>query len=216
VTKIKICGLKDTEHALFAASDGADFLGLVFAPSRRQVSEEQALVIAKAIRILHYHPKIAGVFVDAPTSEVNRIANSCSLDFVQLSGNETYEYCLEIERPIIKAYPVSNTSTAKLILEKMAEGQRILAGKEIIFLLDTQIGDSYGGKGKTFDWQVAKEISARFPVIVAGGLNPANVGELIEEVNPWGVDVSSGVESNGEKDSFKIAAFIESVRNSRR
>ncbi len=214
MTKIKICGLKDTEHALTAALGGADFLGLVFAASRRRVSEIEALRIVEAVKRIESPLMIAGVFVDAPVSEVNRIAESCSLDLVQLSGNETLEYCLEIERPVIKAIPVSTTITAREIIEKIVEGKKVLAGKEVFFLLDTQIGDSYGGTGKTFDWQVAKEVASRLPIIVAGGLNPDNVGKLIEDVNPWGVDVSTGVESQGQKDTDKILAFIKAVRNS--
>ena len=83
---------------------------------------------------------------------------------------------------------------------------------ELICLLDTKVEDAYGGTGQAFNWQLAKDVSARFPVLVAGGLTPANVGRLVEEVQPWGVDVSSGIESHSQKDTAKIIDFIEAVR----
>ena len=91
-------------------------------------------------------------------------------------------------------------------------GYRLLPRQNLVCLLDSQVGDTYGGTGQAFDWQLAKEVSARFPVIIAGGLTPANVGQLVKEVQPWGVDVSTGVETNGRKDTAKISAFIKAVR----
>ncbi len=211
MTHIKICGLSDAEHALVAASAGADYLGIIFAKSRRRVSLEQALLIVESVHRLEHPPKVVGVFANSPASEVNRIAHSCRLDRVQFSGDETYEYCLEIAYPLIKVIHIPAASTSEEILSKIAEGYRIMAGKEIMFLLDSLGRNAYGGTGESFDWQLAKKVSAHFPVIIAGGLTPLNVGELIREVHPLGVDVSSGVESNYQKDSAKILAFIKAV-----
>jgi len=91
-------------------------------------------------------------------------------------------------------------------------GYRLYSEREFICLLDSKTKEAYGGTGETYDWQLAKEVSARFPMMVAGGLTPANVGQLVKEVRPWGVDVSTGVETNGRKDASKIRAFVEAVR----
>jgi phosphoribosylanthranilate isomerase len=212
--KIKICGLMEAEHALAAAEAGADFLGLIFAPSSRRITEEQALTIVKAVRRLNHAPATVGVFVNIPASDVNRIAGECGLDRVQLSGDESPEYCREIDYPVIKALHISHGKDAKTVSEEI-ESYRILnPAKEILFLLDTKIEQAYGGTGKPFDWRLAREISKKYDVIVAGGLNPANVAGLIGETAPWGVDVSSGVENNGKKDPDKIKAFIQIARNS--
>jgi len=212
VTKIKICGISDTQHILAAAKAGANFIGLVFAPSKRQVSIEQAVKLVKAAHEQRPGPVVVGVFVNSTPDEVNHIAELCQLDWVQLSGDETWHYCQQVERPIIKAIRVSTTRTAKTTLAEIAAGYQLISRQEVVCLLDSQVGDSYGGTGQAFNWQLARDVSAEFPVIVAGGLNAANVGQLVSKVHPWGVDVSTGVESNGRKDPEKITAFIESVR----
>ena len=211
MTKIKICGLSEVQHALAAAEAGADFLGLVFAPSRRQVSAEKALQVVEAVRALKPSQVVVGVFVNSAADEVNRIADYCHLDWVQLSGDETWHYCQQIERPIIKTVHVSNTRTSEEISSEIAIGHQLLPQKDFVCLLDSRVADTYGGTGQAFDWQLAREVSATFPVLIAGGLNPTNVGQMIREIQPWGVDISSGVETNGQKDTAKIKAFIQVV-----
>jgi phosphoribosylanthranilate isomerase len=213
VTGIKICGLSEIESAIAAGKAGADFLGLVFASSRRQVSPEKALPIVEAVDNLKPCPEIVGVFVNSPAKEINRIADYCRLDRVQLSGDESWQYCREIERPVIKVIHITAATEVDQVLNEIETGYRSGLKYDPVCLLDTGVGDDYGGTGQTFNWQLAGGVSARFPVIVAGGLTPANVGQLVREVHPWGVDVSTGVETNGRKDIAKIVAFIEAVRS---
>jgi len=212
MTKIKICGLSAIGHALMAKKAGADFIGLVFAPSRRQIKPERARELVQAVRRLGRKPAVAGVFVNQPAEEVNRIADYCQLDWVQLSGHESWAYCQEIKKPIIKVIHVSPSTTVEEVLSNIETGYRMLAKKEFVCLLDAEVGGAYGGTGQTFDWELARMVSAKFPVMVAGGLNPTNVGQLLKAIRPWGVDVSSGVETDGQKDPAKIRAFIEAVR----
>ena len=211
MTKIKICGLSDFETAFAAIQSGADSIGMVFAPSQRQIPIEEAIHLIRSIHNLKPRPVIVGVFVNRVATGVNRVAELCGLDWVQLSGTETWEYCKQIERPIIKAIHISGQKSEEVMAE-IEKGQQVLETRELICLLDTASKEAYGGTGQTFDWKVAKEVAARFPVMIAGGLTPENVGQLVKEVQPWGVDVSSGVETNGLKDPTKIAAFIQAVR----
>ncbi|MDO8716277.1 MAG: phosphoribosylanthranilate isomerase [Dehalococcoidales bacterium] len=213
MTRVKICGLSDFDHTLAAIRGGAEFIGMVFAPSPRQIPIEEAIHLIRSIHNLKPRPAVAGVFVNRVATGVNRVAELCDLDWVQLSGTETWEYCKQIERPIIKAIHISGQNSEEVMAE-IEKGHQILGTRELIYLLDTASKETYGGTGQTFDWKVAKEVAARFPVMIAGGLTPDNVDQLIEEVQPWGVDVSSGVETNGLKDITKIAAFIEAVRRS--
>ena len=213
MTKVKICGLTEVEPALATAGCGADYLGLVFAPSRRRILPEKAGEIVNAVREAGYRSSIAGVFVNSAAAEVNLIAESCRLDWVQLSGNETWEYCLDIQRPVIKTMHISEACIPGDIIHNIEKGYRLLSRERLMILLDTQGIEAYGGTGRIFDWQIAKEISRLFPVIVAGGLTPENAGKLVREVSPWGVDVSSGVETGGRKDVQKIRDFIYRVKD---
>ena len=216
MTRVKICGITQTAHALAAADTGADFIGLVFAPSKRLVDIEQAKEIVAVVKG-HGERKIltVGVFVNAPAAEVNRIAEYCGLDRVQLSGDEPLDYLRDIERPVIKAVRVRRGQSSQDVLSELAPGYQKL-GADLIYLLDCYASGSYGGSGKAFDWRVAQEAAQRFPVIIAGGLSAQNVGEAMILTRPWGVDVSSGVESEGVKDILRIKAFMEAVRKADR
>ena len=213
MTRVKICGIRDKTHALAAVEAGADFIGLVFAPSQRQVSPQKALPLVEVVRGLRSRPAVVGVFVNAAAQEVNHIADYCQLDWVQLSGDETWRYCQELKKAIIKVIHVSSGQKTDEILADIETGYQLLPEKELVCLLDSGVGGAYGGTGQVFNWQLAREVSVRFPVMIAGGLTPANVGQLVREVQPWGVDVSTGVESNGLKDASKIRAFVKAVRS---
>lgn len=211
MTRVKICGIRDKTHALAAVEAGADFIGLVFAPSQRQVSPAQACEIASAVKKSSDATKVVGVFVNAPASQVNEIADFCALDWVQLSGDESWEYCREVVEPVIKAIRIGRQSPEELYVE-LSAGGKLLPAQRFITLLDSQVEGKYGGTGESFNWNLAQQVAKRFPVIIAGGLDPKNVARLIETVRPWGVDVSSGVETGGVKDIAKIRTFIKEVR----
>ena len=211
MTRIKICGIREEVHALAAVENGADFVGFVFASTRRQVSPAKAREIVGTVKKNGSAIKPVGVFVDAPASEVNKIADFCGLDWVQLSGNESWEYCRQIARPIIKAFRIGQQLREEINAE-LTVGLKTLSPQRFITLLDSQVEGKYGGTGIAFNWRLVQQVAKGFPVIIAGGLNPENVAQAIEITTPWGVDVSSGVETDGTKDIAKIKAFIEAVR----
>ncbi|OIP28539.1 MAG: hypothetical protein AUK39_00305 [Dehalococcoidia bacterium CG2_30_46_19] len=211
MTRVKICGITEESHALAAVGAGADFIGLVFAPSSRRITPAKAYEIASAVKKNSNTTKVVGIFVNAPQSMVNKVADFCGLDWIQLSGDESWEYCRDVIKPIIKAIPVEQQSPEE-IYAKLSAGSKLLSTQRFITLLDSQANGKYGGTGLTFDWEIAQQVARRFPVIIAGGLNSENVAQAIELVAPWGVDVSSGVEVDGIKSPAKIRAFIEAVR----
>jgi phosphoribosylanthranilate isomerase len=214
MTRIKICGIRDETHALAAVEAGADFIGLVFAPSKRQISPARAREITDAVKKSSATTKVVGVFVNAPVFQINEIADFCALDVVQLSGTESWEDCNKIANPVIKAIRVGRQSPEDICAE-LSAASSLLDGRRFVTLLDSEVEGKYGGTGESFNWDLAQQVAKKFQVIIAGGLTPANVGRLVREVQPWGVDVSTGVESNGLKDASKIRAFIEAVRSTR-
>jgi phosphoribosylanthranilate isomerase len=213
MTRIKICGITNLTQAIAANSAGADYIGLVFAPSRRQITPEKAREIINTLHRLACSLITVGVFVNSSAKEVNEIAESCQLDWVQLSGDEDWDFCRHINRPVIKAFHISTRTTARDVMKQIEDGYSRMSKESLICLLDAHVKGAYGGTGQVFNWQVAEEVSRQVPIIAAGGLTPENIDQLLQRVKPWGVDVSSGVETAGCKDILKITDFITKVRN---
>jgi phosphoribosylanthranilate isomerase len=222
MTLVKICGISEPRHARAAAALGADFVGVVFAPSRRQVTMGQGKQIATALgkgtdrppaaatteaveeALRSRRPLLVGVFADQDAETINGIAEECGLDLVQLSGSEPWEMCAQLNRPVLKCTKVRQGQQDEDVLAEIGEGGLVL--------LDPYAEGSYGGAGVTLDWAVAGQVASRHPVMMAGGLTPENVAEAVRTVHPWAVDVSSGVETEGAKDVWKIRAFIEEAK----
>ncbi len=200
--KAKICGLRDLENARAAVEAGADFVGFVFAPTRRYVSPDLA---ASIVRQLPGSVQKVGVFVDEDPEIIRLVARTCCLDYVQLCGDESPDFCRELGVPVVKSLRVRG-------LEVAEEVERY-AGAVAWCILDGFQANSHGGTGTAFDWEIARPIARRRPVMIAGGLTPENVAVAISIARPWGVDVSSGVETDGQKDAAKIAAFVKAVRD---
>jgi phosphoribosylanthranilate isomerase len=209
---IKICGVRSPEIARVVAENGADLMGLIFAPSRRLVAEAQAQQIVAALAEAgKSRPKVVGVFVNERVETMNRLADSVGLDFVQLSGDEAAEIHGDISRKIIKALRLPAGMSFD---EARREAERYLdcAVPAWALLLDTHVSGSYGGNGIQGDWEVARQLAERYPIILAGGLHPDSVSEALVTTRPFGVDVSSGVETDGVKDPVKIRQFIAAAR----
>lgn len=199
--KVKICGITSLEDALAAVEARADALGFVFVEkSPRCVSPQKAAAI---IATLPPFVQTVGLFVDDDPERINWTADFCGLDVIQLHGEESPDFCTEIRRRIIKVFRVKDAAS----LSSLARYQ--VAG----YLLDAWSPDAHGGTGTTFDWSLARELTGSRPIILAGGLSPDNVREAIDIVRPYGVDVSSGVESSpGKKDLEKVRKFIAEVK----
>lgn len=200
-TRIKVCGVTSVEEALEAVNAGADALGLVFyAPSKRFVTVRKAREIATAIPPFI---TLVGLFVDAEESVIREVLDQVPLDLLQFHGNETDQECERWRRRYIKALRVRPGTS----VEESAAAYPGACG----LLLDSYRKGIPGGTGEAFDWQLIPD-SLDKPVILAGGLNPENVSQAIEQVAPFAVDVSSGVENDRGKDPEKMKAFVEAVK----
>ncbi len=237
MTRVKICGCMRVADAVAAAEAGADFIGIIFAGSRRRVSPEEAALIAAAVggvqreieqqeppplhpgrfegvdawfqhgaealdRLLaRKRPLVVGVFEDQPIDEVNAVAEEAGLDLVQLSGGEPWSDCLLATRQAVKALRPRPGVSADALLATAEPGAALA------LMLDPS-----RGAGVAADRALARDVAARVPLWLAGGLSPDNVAATIREVRPWLVDVSSGVETDGAKDPAKIAAFVRAAK----
>ncbi len=237
MTRVKICGCMRSEDALAAKEAGADFIGLMFAPeSRRRLSIEQAQAVIAALgtplsanrpetdrafegdaiawfrhgaealdRLLAgKRPLAVGIFEDQTMDEINAIADECGLDLIQLSGRpsrEGWADCLRANRPVIKTIEPSPGDGSASVIDGLVSGTAVAC------LLDVS-----RGRGVAVDRAQAAALAARLPVWLAGGLTPENVSDAVREVQPWAVDVSSGVETDGAKDAAKIHAFVQAAK----
>ncbi len=200
--KIKICGITNSEDALFCAEKGTDALGFIFyEKSRRFVSPGKAAEI-----ISHLPPFVSkvGVFVNESRDRIMKTGKLCGLDYLQFHGDETPEFVDSFEGfPVIKVISVNDERS----IEKMAYYNCSS------FLLDTFSKDARGGTGKTFNWNLALKAKEYGRVILSGGLGPENVAEAIDKVSPYAVDASSLLESKpGKKDHVAVADFIKNCR----
>lgn len=202
-TRVKFCGCTSPEDAAMAAVVGADAIGLIFAPSPRRVSFEDA---ASIVRDLPPLVTRVGVFVDPTLDDVARARAAVPGLLVQLSGSETPESALELGASF-KAIHVA--PEGELFEELRA---RAAAYPGALPLFDTRIAGLAGGTGVAFDWTTLAKLAQLRPIVVAGGLTPQNVGECVRAVRPYTVDVRSGVETDGRKDRAKMEAFIAAVR----
>ncbi|MHC4661950.1 MAG: phosphoribosylanthranilate isomerase [Planctomycetota bacterium] len=201
---VKICGLTRLEDALAAGDAGADMLGFVFAESPRRIRPEDAALI---IRELPEHVSKVGVFVDEEVRTITEIIRACRLDLVQLHGSETPEYAENLPVSFIKAFRLKDESVLNAIRSFSTQ----------VSLVDSYDRQFNGGTGRKADWLIARKASMLGKIILAGGLTPENVAHAIREVRPYGVDVSSGVESApGAKSHEKIRAFIAEAKSCRR
>ena len=213
MTRVKICGITRPDLALAAAEAGADFFGLVFyPPSHRNVTQEQATAIVAAVRQAGLSTPSVGVFVNAPVSEMNRLAQAIPLDYVQLHGDEPWALIRLLERPAIKAVRLIGEKSTSRVAAEIETGLKLIAGHDVTVMLDSQVPGMYGGTGLALESDMVADLSRRFRILVAGGLTPQNVGQLVTHARPWGVDVSGGVETYRVKDPDKIRAFIRAVR----
>jgi len=202
MTRIKICGITRVEDALTAAHCGADAIGLVFyEKSPRHVSIARAELLAAA---LPPFVTVVGLFVDPEPEFVREVLQFVPLDLLQFHGDESPTFCLEFDRPYIKAIRV------KAGVDLLQCAAQFSTAKGL--LLDAHVEGIPGGTGTSFDWSLIPE-EFPLPVILSGGLDAANVAQGVEQVQPYAVDVSSGVEAEkGIKDAAKLARFIQEVR----
>ena len=203
--KVKVCGMTNLKDALVAVEEGADAVGFIF------YKKSPRSVTMKLVReiVLELPPFIdtVGVFVDETAEQINKIADYCNLDMVQLHGDESPTFCKRMRRRVIKAFRVKDMQSVKKLSNFQVSG----------FILDTFSESLHGGTGKVFDWNLALPAKKFGPVIMAGGLTPNNVRQVIQRVRPYGVDVCSGVESQpGIKDHKQIRDFLKNAKAGRK
>jgi phosphoribosylanthranilate isomerase len=205
VTKVKICGITNRDDAELAVEHGAWAIGLIFAPSPRQIEVAEAEVIGGQ---QHRKVEVAGVFANAPLDEVAAIADVAQLTLIQLHGDEGPAYAREVARRtgarVIKAIPAKDPAAVR----------RLGAFHTDYHLLDAHVPGMRGGTGQTFQWDWTRHHPRDVPLILSGGLTPDNVAEAIGTVHPFAVDTASGIEAApGVKDPAKVQAFFRAVEH---
>ena len=197
----KICGITNLVDAKVAVENGASAIGFIFyEKSPRAISIENAKSISKQ---LSYSVGCVGVFVNQNKDFIDKTISEVQLNMIQLHGDESSNFCNQFDVPVLKALRIKDKASFSVMSDFNVDG----------FLLDTFSKDSYGGTGKTFDWSLLNE-KIDTPIILSGGLNPNNILDAIDSINPAAIDVNSGVESSpGKKDHQKINLLFENLKN---
>jgi phosphoribosylanthranilate isomerase len=199
---VKICGITRAQDAELASRFGAAAVGFIFWPdSPRSIASE---VASRIVEVVPPHVMKVGVFVDEDLDVVRHVMDVVGLDVAQLHGHETPEYCRRLGRKVFKAIGMKDNETVDVSQ----------FDSDVVMLVDAHDSERYGGTGRPVNWAAAREIAVTRPTILAGGLNPANVKLALESVRPYGVDVSSGVESEpGVKDPVRLKSFFEALHD---
>ena len=202
MTRIKICGITNIDDALMSIDAGADALGFNFVPDTpRYLKHTNAA--AKIIEQLPPFITTVGLFVNADSELIQSIADECHLDLLQLHGDESPQFCQGFNRRVIKAVRIKDESSCSHLSDYRVSG----------YLLDTYVKGALGGTGVAFDWRLAVQAKQYGQIVLAGGLDPDNVASAVQQVRPYGVDVSSRVEASpGRKDPVKVRTFIQNVK----
>ena len=201
--QIKICGLREPEHVETAIDAGADYVGVIlYSQARRYLDPHVARELF--LSVTRRHVGVVGIFVNESADHINRIADLIGLDIVQLGGDEPIELAAQVERQVARTVHVGGDTTIANVFSRIANADFIH--------LDARKVGSYGGTGTTFDWKFAARTRSLGQIWLAGGLNPDNVEEAIRIAGPPLVDVSSGGETDGRKDSTKIRSFVAAAR----
>jgi phosphoribosylanthranilate isomerase len=214
--RVKICGLRTLGEALQAVEAGADLLGFNFyPPSPRYLSPGECADMCYELEKREAPAVRVGVFVNADYAFICQAMEGCGLNLAQLSGDEPAELLTALDGRAFKALRPESRAGLEQMLESTPP-----RGEAPAYLIDASLPGVYGGSGKRSDWELAAGLSVhpdgrrRFPVLLAGGLTPENVAQAVRQVQPWGVDVASGVESSlGVKDAQRVRAFVQAARN---
>lgn len=210
---VKICGIRTPAQALTAAWAGADIIGLVFAPGRRQVSVDEATTIVSALRNEQQHGLhavlVCGVFLADQRAQINATVEASGVDYIQIHGEIEPEQLTDLRVPVMKSLQLRGSPNEQRWIDWVAETNHAgIMFSSCPLHVDAQVDGAYGGTGVLADWGRAAELARRYPLMLAGGLHPENVRVAIAMVRPWGVDVSSGVERDGVKDPVRIEQFV--------
>jgi phosphoribosylanthranilate isomerase len=201
VPEIKICGITRKDEVEIVNNVNADYIGFVFAESKRRVTPGQAIILSGELKS---GIRKVGVFTDTPLPEIARIARLCGLDIIQLHRDATDAEIASLPCPVWMGISIKTPEC----ITRLQEYPSARA-----YVLDSHVAGMKGGTGRTFDWEWARGVSQRYDIVLAGGLNAENVGKAIDIVNPRVVDVSSGVEGENGKEEIKVKEFIKAVRN---
>ncbi len=212
---VKVCGNRSAADLVAAAESGADLLGIIFADAWRRVPVDMARgMVAEFRDQVDSPPPVVGVFVDQSVEEVNRTGDAVGLDFIQLHGSEDQAYWDQIDRPIVVARRLHEGLTDLEAVEALGPINTYVGSRDSLALIEPLVEGQPGGTGVRLDMELASSLARRYSFLLAGGLTPENVSSVVESVRPWGVDVSSGVETDRAKDYAKVGRFVHAAKRS--